>query len=43
MINSGQIKPIQEFVDADSYDMSGLEKNITNYYSLDGTFLFNAV
>ena len=38
MINSGQIKPIQEFVDADSYDMSGLEKNITNYYSLDGTF-----
>jgi sn-glycerol 3-phosphate transport system substrate-binding protein len=38
MINSGQITPIQEFVDADSYDMSGLEENITNYYSLDGTF-----
>ncbi|MEK4484255.1 ABC transporter substrate-binding protein [Psychrobacillus sp. FSL H8-0484] len=38
MINSGQITPIQEFVDADNYDMSGLEKNITNYYSLDGTF-----
>lgn len=38
MINSGQIAPIQEFIDADGYDMSGLEENITNYYSLDGTF-----
>lgn len=38
MINSGQIVPIQEFIDADGYDMSGLEKNITNYYALDGTF-----
>lgn len=38
MINSGQITPIQEFVDADGYDMSGLEENITNYYSLDGKF-----
>ncbi|MCM3569924.1 ABC transporter substrate-binding protein [Neobacillus mesonae] len=38
MINSGNIIPIQEFVDKDHYDMSGLEKNITNYYSLDGKF-----
>lgn len=38
MINSGNIIPIQEFVDKDDYDMSGLEKNITNYYSLDGKF-----
>jgi len=38
MINSGQILPIQELIDADGYDMSGLEKNITNYYSLDGKF-----
>lgn len=38
MINSGQIVPIQELIDADGYDMSGLEENITNYYSLDGTF-----
>jgi sn-glycerol 3-phosphate transport system substrate-binding protein len=38
MINSGNIIPIQEFVDQDDYDMSGLEKNITNYYSLDGKF-----
>lgn len=38
MINSGQILPIQELIDADGYDMSGLEKNITNYYSLHGKF-----
>lgn len=38
MINSGNIIPIQEFVDKDGYDMSGLEGNITNYYSLDGKF-----
>ncbi|MFS0820272.1 extracellular solute-binding protein [Bacillus sp. 1P02SD] len=38
MINSGNIKPIQELVDGDGYDMSGLEENIINYYSLDGKF-----
>ncbi|AXI08898.1 ABC transporter substrate-binding protein [Oceanobacillus zhaokaii] len=38
MINSGSIVPIQELIDADGYDMSGLEENIVNYYSLDGTF-----
>ncbi|WP_449538681.1 extracellular solute-binding protein [Ferdinandcohnia sp. Marseille-Q9671] len=38
MINSGNIVPIQELVDADGYDMSGLEENIVNYYSLDGEF-----
>ncbi|WP_087973786.1 ABC transporter substrate-binding protein [Oceanobacillus rekensis] len=38
MINSGNIVPIQEFVDADGYDMSGLEENIVSYYSLDDTF-----
>lgn len=38
MINSGQILPIQKLIDADGYDMSGLEENITKYYSLDGTF-----
>ncbi|WP_251552498.1 ABC transporter substrate-binding protein [Neobacillus muris] len=38
MINSGKITPIQEFVDKDKYEMNGLEKNITNYYSLDGKF-----
>lgn len=38
MINSGQILPIQELIDVDGYDMSGLEENITKYYSLDGKF-----
>ncbi|MCS1381442.1 ABC transporter substrate-binding protein [Lysinibacillus sphaericus] len=38
MINSGQILPIQELIDADGYDMSELEENITKYYSLDGKF-----
>ena len=38
MINSGNIKPIQDFIDKDKYDMGGLEKNIVNYYSLDGKF-----
>ena len=38
MINSGNIIPIQELVDADGYEMSGLEENIVNYYSLDGKF-----
>ncbi|MEK5444352.1 ABC transporter substrate-binding protein [Fredinandcohnia sp. FSL W7-1320] len=38
MINSGNIIPIQELVDADGYEMGGLEENIVNYYSLDGKF-----
>ncbi|KAB8129536.1 ABC transporter substrate-binding protein [Gracilibacillus oryzae] len=38
MINSGQIEPIQNYVDSDNYDMSGLEENITNYYKIDDQF-----
>lgn len=38
MINSGSIVPIQEFIDADGYDMSGLEENIINYYKIDDKF-----
>jgi len=38
MVNSGSIVPIQEFIDADDYDMSGLEENIINYYNIDGQF-----
>lgn len=38
MINSGQIVPIQEFVDKDGYDMRILEENIINYYTIDGKF-----
>ncbi|MBM7838868.1 sn-glycerol 3-phosphate transport system substrate-binding protein [Alkalihalobacillus xiaoxiensis] len=38
MINSGNIEPIQRFIDEEEYDMSGLEENITNYYNIDGQF-----
>jgi sn-glycerol 3-phosphate transport system substrate-binding protein len=38
MINSGNIEPIQKFIDAENYDMSGLEENIINYYKVDDQF-----
>jgi sn-glycerol 3-phosphate transport system substrate-binding protein len=38
MINSGNVEPIQKFIDAEDYDMSGLEENIINYYKVDGKF-----
>ncbi|UJL46051.1 ABC transporter substrate-binding protein [Virgibacillus sp. NKC19-16] len=38
MIESGNVVPIQEFIDADGYDMSGLEENIVNYYKIDDQF-----
>lgn len=36
MIESGFIEPMQKFIDEDNYDLSQLEENILNYYSLDG-------
>ncbi|REK77572.1 ABC transporter substrate-binding protein [Paenibacillus paeoniae] len=36
MIDSKAITPIQTFVDAEGYDLSQLEENITNYYTFDG-------
>src|SRR5690606_8623703 len=36
MIDSGATTPIQTFIDAEQYDLSLLEENITNYYSFDG-------
>lgn len=36
MINSGFIDPVQKFIDKDHYDTSNLEKNILNYYTVDG-------
>ena len=42
MINSGNIEPIQKFIDAENYDMSGLEENIINYYKVRRSILFNA-
>lgn len=38
MINSGNIEPIQQFIDEENYDMSGLEENIINYYKVDDKF-----
>ncbi len=35
MIESGFIEPIQSFIDKDNYDISQLEKNILNYYTVD--------
>ncbi|WP_347836304.1 extracellular solute-binding protein [Gracilibacillus sp. JCM 18860] len=38
MINSGHIEPIQNYVDKDDYDMTGLEENIINYYKIEDKF-----
>lgn len=38
MIDSGFIEPMQKFIDADNYDTRDLEKNIANYYKVDGKF-----
>jgi sn-glycerol 3-phosphate transport system substrate-binding protein len=36
MIDSKAITPVQNFIDADKYDLSQLEPNITGYYTLNG-------
>jgi sn-glycerol 3-phosphate transport system substrate-binding protein len=36
MIESGFIEPMQTFIDKDNYDVSQLEENILNYYTVDG-------
>lgn len=36
MVDSGYITPMQQFIDADHYDLSQLEPHITSYYSMDG-------
>jgi sn-glycerol 3-phosphate transport system substrate-binding protein len=35
MIDSKAITPMQKFIDADKFDLSQLEENITNYYKID--------
>lgn len=35
MIDSKAITPVQQFIDAESYDTSSLEPNILNYYTFD--------
>jgi len=36
MIDSKATTPMQQFVDAEGYDLSQLEENITNYYTFEG-------
>lgn len=36
MIDSKATTPMQSFIDAEGYDLSALEQNITNYYTFDG-------
>ena len=35
MIDSGFVEPVQKFIDEDNYDLSQLEGNILNYYTVD--------
>lgn len=35
MIDSGWAKPVQEFIDAEGYDISQIEPNIAAYYTVD--------
>lgn len=35
MIDSGYVEPVQTFIDKDNYDLSQLEENILNYYTVD--------
>ncbi|WP_370627996.1 ABC transporter substrate-binding protein [Anoxybacillus sp. ST4] len=37
MIESGKIEPVQKFIDEEGYDVSQWEKNIVNYYTVNGT------
>ncbi|NNU96717.1 ABC transporter substrate-binding protein [Anoxybacillus sp. EFIL] len=37
MIESGKVEPVQTFIDQEGYDVSQWEKNIVNYYTVNGT------
>ncbi len=37
MIDSGRITPVQEFIDAENYDLSGFDQRAIDYYTVDGT------
>lgn len=37
MIDSGYATPMQELIDRDGYDISSLEENILDYYTIDGS------
>ncbi|MFB9324974.1 ABC transporter substrate-binding protein [Paenibacillus aurantiacus] len=36
LIDSGAVKPVQQFIDAEGYDVSALEPNIRQYATFDG-------
>lgn len=36
MIDSGWVKPMQELIDADNFDISQIEPNIAAYYTIEG-------
>ncbi|KPD00466.1 sn-glycerol-3-phosphate-binding periplasmic protein UgpB precursor [Geobacillus sp. BCO2] len=36
MIDSGKVVPVQTWIDKDKYDVSQWEKNIVNYYTVNG-------
>lgn len=36
MIDSGNIQPVQKFIDEENYDTSQWEENISSYYQVDG-------
>lgn len=36
MIDSGWVKPMQDFIDAEKFDVSVIEPNIAAYYTVDG-------
>lgn len=36
MVDSGMITPVQEFIDAEAYDLSDFIERIISYYTLDG-------
>ncbi|MGI6403572.1 MAG: ABC transporter substrate-binding protein [Oscillospiraceae bacterium] len=41
MIDNGNIHKMQDFIDADNYDISDYEPNILAYYALDGGTLYS--
>jgi len=36
MIDLGVVTPMQDFIDAEGFDVSDIEPNVANYYSVDG-------
>ncbi|OZG66096.1 glycerol-3-phosphate ABC transporter substrate-binding protein [Bifidobacterium aquikefiri] len=36
MMDSGTVTPMQNFIDADNYDVSDLQPNVAGYYKVDG-------